>query len=323
MTRHTEHSPPRRSPRNGRPRAPRLLRLLVGAAGALALVVSAGASARSASPAASADSPGATAMSATAGSADRAARPAFQMPLPCGTTWQLNAYDSSHNPALDIVVKGNTGSDAKPVLAGAAGTVAYTGKDTGAGNIIQVDHGGGWFSAYYHLKDSPTAFVRVGDRVEAATQIGRIGATGANSGQWSHLHYEQRYRTSGGLPDESDRVPVVLNGTQYTGVGRQWSSVTSQNCSAWADCPTSYVCFYSGPNGTGSVCRSAGNAGAAGCGLRRSYFNNGSEEPGYDHVQVSFAEGGGACLHRGWDEGRGNFADGGRTITSWHWRGEC
>ncbi|MEV0528896.1 peptidoglycan DD-metalloendopeptidase family protein [Streptomyces sp. NPDC050439] len=316
MTRHTQHSSPPQPLRNSRLGARHLLWLLVGAAGALTLVLSAGASAPAVSPGAS----GTTA----AGTSERAARPDFQMPLSCGTAWQLNTYDSGHNPALDIVVKGNTGSDAKPVLAGAAGTVSYTGKDTGAGNIIQVDHGGGWFSAYYHLKDAATAYVRVGDQVEAATQIGRIGATGSNSGNWSHLHYEQRYRSSGSGPtDEGDRVPVVLNGTQYTGVGREWSSVTSQNCSAWANCPETYVCFYSGPNGTGTVCRSAGNSGATGCGLRRSYFNNGSEEPGYDHVQVSFAEGGGMCLHRGWEEGRGNFPGDGKTITSWRWRGEC
>ncbi|KOU29054.1 peptidase inhibitor family I36 protein, partial [Streptomyces sp. WM6368] len=92
---------------------------------------------------------------------------------------------------------------------------------------------------------------------------------------------------------------------------------------AWQDCPAGNVCFYSGPDGTGTVCRSAGDEPRSTCGLRRSFFNNGTTQPGFDHVQVYFKEGGSACLHRGWDEGRGNLPAGGRTIDRFHWRGEC
>ncbi|WNF27487.1 peptidoglycan DD-metalloendopeptidase family protein [Streptomyces sp. C11-1] len=254
-----------------------------------------------------------------------AAKPLFQMPFACDTRWQLNTYGSGHSPALDIVVERNTGSDAKPVLASAPGTVSAAYWDNGSGNTIQINHGNGWFTAYYHLKDSPTTYVRKGQSVQPSTRIGRIGTTGASS--WSHLHYEQRYKASGDFTDERHRVPVHFDGVQYTGTNKEWPSVTSRNCSGstpgWQDCPAGYVCFYSGANGTGSVCRSAGDQPNSTCGFRKSYYNNGNPQPGYDHVQVYFKEGGSQCIHHGWADGRGNFASGGRTIDRFHWRGEC
>lgn len=269
----------------------------------------------------------ASADAAAGTTAQAAERPLFQMPFPCGTKWQLNTW--GHNPALDLVVEGNTGSDAKPVLSSATGTVSATYNHAGSGNTIQINHGNGWFTAYYHLKDAPDAYVRKGDAVTASTQIGRIGTTGNST--WSHLHYEQRYSAAGGdFTDETHRVPVRFDGTEYSGAAREWPSVTSNNCAGggtppdgWQDCPSGFVCFYSGPDGTGTVCRTDRDEPAIGCGLRRSYFNNGTEQPGYDHVQVGFGEGGGQCLHFGREEGRGNFPAGGRTVASVTWRGEC
>ncbi|MFD6974189.1 peptidoglycan DD-metalloendopeptidase family protein [Streptomyces sp. NPDC059979] len=261
--------------------------------------------------------------SAAAQGATAAAKPQFQLPFPCGTTWEMHTW--GHNPALDIVVEGNTGSDGLPVLASAAGVVSATYWNNGSGNTIQISHGNGWFSAYYHLKDDPAAYVKKGDAVQPSTRIGRIGTSGASD--WSHLHYEQRYLASGDFTDESHRVPVHFDGVEYTGPARDWPSVTSRNCSgtpaAWQDCPSGSVCFYSGADGTGTVCRSAADEPNSTCGLRRSFFNNGTQQPGYDHVQVYFKEGGSACLHFGWDEGRGNLPAGGRTIDRFQWRGEC
>ncbi|MFB6558154.1 peptidoglycan DD-metalloendopeptidase family protein [Streptomyces sp. NPDC056400] len=256
--------------------------------------------------------------------APAAAKPLFQLPFPCGTNWQLNTW--GHNPALDIVVEGNTGSDGLPVLPSAAGTVAATYWTNGSGNTIQINHGNGWFTAYYHLKDDPATYVKKGDAVQPSTRIGRIGTSGAST--WSHLHYEQRYLASGDFTDESHRVPVHFDGVEYAGDAKEWPTVTSRNCTgtpppAWQDCPPGHVCFYSGADGTGTVCRSAVDEPRSTCGLRRSFFNNGTPQPGYDHVQVYFREGGSACLHRGWDEGRGNLPAGGRTIERFQWRGEC
>lgn len=155
-----------------------------------------------------------------------AAKPLFQLPFPCGTNWQLNTW--GHNPALDIVVEGNTGSDGLPVLPSAAGTVAATYWTNGSGNTIQINHGNGWFTAYYHLKDDPATYVKKGDAVQPSTRIGRIGTSGAST--WSHLHYEQRYLASGDFTDESHRVPVHFDGVEYAGDAKEWPTVTSRNC---------------------------------------------------------------------------------------------
>lgn len=264
----------------------------------------------------------------TAASTARAAapppgKPNFQLPFACGTTWQLDTW--GHDPAIDIVAEGNPGSDGRPVYASAPGTVSATYWDPGSGNTIQISHGNGWFTAYYHLQEAPDAFVSTGRQVTGATRIGSVGKTGAKSGNWAHLHYEQRYRASGDFTYEPDRVPVHFDGVEYSGAEAEWPSVTSNNCSTtqpWT-CPAGYVCFYSGPDGTGTVCKTDVDVPSSTCGLRTSFFNNGNPQPGYDHAYVTFAEGGSQCLHHGWAEGRGNFPSGGRTITSVTWGGEC
>lgn len=158
-----------------------------------------------------------------------AAKPKFQMPFKCGIKWQLNTYGAKHNPALDIVAKGNPGSSGRPVYSSYKGTVAATYKDRGSGNTIQINHGNGWFTAYYHLKDKPNKYVKKGQKVRASTKIGRIGASGA-AGGWAHLHYEQRYKASGNFTYEKHRKPVHFNGKLYTGKNKVWKSVTSRNC---------------------------------------------------------------------------------------------
>ncbi|MDX3728650.1 M23 family metallopeptidase [Streptomyces caniscabiei] len=106
------------------------------------------------------------------------------MPFKCNTHWRIDTW--GHNPALDMVVKGNT-------------------------------------------KDSATKYVKVGQTVGAKKQIGRVGATGKNSGDHAHLHYEQRYRTNG-IPTEKHRKPVHFNGKSYTGKSKTWKDVVSKNC---------------------------------------------------------------------------------------------
>ncbi|MFG2553593.1 M23 family metallopeptidase [Streptomyces sp. NPDC048581] len=156
-----------------------------------------------------------------------AAKPKFQMPFKCNTHWRIDTW--GHSPAVDIVVKDNTGSSGKPVYPGYKGKVAKTFWDRGAGNVIIINHGGGWYTAYYHLKEKHDKYVQKGDSVKAKTLIGHIGKTGSNSGDWAHLHYEQRYKTNG-IPNESDREAVHFNGKKYTGNGNTWKDVVSKNC---------------------------------------------------------------------------------------------
>ena len=71
------------------------------------------------------------------------------------------------------------------VWAAGKGTVIFTGVDSGYGNHICVDHGGGLVTKYAHLSE---ILVSVGDAVGKGDLIGRVGATGRVTGP--HLHFE-------------------------------------------------------------------------------------------------------------------------------------
>jgi murein DD-endopeptidase MepM/ murein hydrolase activator NlpD len=77
---------------------------------------------------------------------------------------------------------GDVGS---PVVASAAGRVAFAGELRVRGNSIIIDHGAGLFTAYHHLSAIDVA---EGQSVTAGQRIGAIGATGAVTGP--HLHWE-------------------------------------------------------------------------------------------------------------------------------------
>lgn len=74
-----------------------------------------------------------------------------------------------------------------PVRAPAEGVAVVAGPYPYYGNVVFLDHGGGFSTRYGHLAK---ANVKVGDRVERGDLIGRVGATGLATG--SHLHYEVR-----------------------------------------------------------------------------------------------------------------------------------
>ncbi len=78
-----------------------------------------------------------------------------------------------------------SGSVMTPVHATAPGIVSFTGRRSGYGNTIEIDHGGGFKTRYAHLQ---TISVRVGQRVGVGQRIGGMGSTGRSTGP--HLHYE-------------------------------------------------------------------------------------------------------------------------------------
>lgn len=80
-----------------------------------------------------------------------------------------------------------------PVLAAASGvveTIAY--QPGGAGQYVCIDHGNNFYTIYMHLiKNSPQELgLKVGQKVPAGAQIGRLGNTGGSTGP--HLHFEIR-----------------------------------------------------------------------------------------------------------------------------------
>ena len=88
---------------------------------------------------------------------------------------------STNHNGIDIA--GDTGEG---VYATDAGVIVYAGwNNYGYGNMVMIDHGGGFQSLYAHL----SAFnVGCGQSVGQGDVIGAIGSTGNSSG--SHLHFE-------------------------------------------------------------------------------------------------------------------------------------
>ncbi len=72
------------------------------------------------------------------------------------------------------------------ILAVADGTVVdcATGKNSGVGNYVAIQHGGGWVSLYYHLASYD---VEIGDTVKKGQKFATMGNTGGNYGV--HLHF--------------------------------------------------------------------------------------------------------------------------------------
>jgi len=80
---------------------------------------------------------------------------------------------------FDLAVTANV-----PIVAAEAGTVAHA-SDLGIyGNCVVIDHGLGVMSLYGHLS---SIGVKVGDKVEKGSELGRSGMTGLAGGD--HLHF--------------------------------------------------------------------------------------------------------------------------------------
>ncbi|MCK2215561.1 M23 family metallopeptidase [Actinomadura sp. ATCC 31491] len=127
------------------------------------------------------------------------AAPAFQLPFPCGQQWTGNSSNSSAHQSYEIDF--NRGSTANAdlgdtVVAAAAGTVvisAHQGSTNGYGNLVKIDHGGGWTSYYAHLN---ARSVSAGAQVKQGQKIGTVGNTSKPGNNISpHLHYEVRQGT--------------------------------------------------------------------------------------------------------------------------------
>ncbi|NBF00367.1 peptidoglycan DD-metalloendopeptidase family protein [Nonomuraea sp. K271] len=127
------------------------------------------------------------------------------------------------------------GTDGATLVAPAAGTVNQSYKHGNAGNMIQINHGGGYFTTYIHLQSRA---VSVGDRVQRGAMIGKVGKTGETSNGHPHLHFELGRDSDGNGSASwgfagSERVKPTFNGVTYGQSNNQtWRNVESRNCSA-------------------------------------------------------------------------------------------
>jgi murein DD-endopeptidase MepM/ murein hydrolase activator NlpD len=107
-----------------------------------------------------------------------------------GTRRSYNGSDFTYyHTGLDLY-----GSTTTPVLAPAAGRVAFTSFLTVRGNTTYIDHGLGVFSGFLHQSQ---ILVQPGDLVEPGQIVGYVGGTGRVTGP--HLHWEVWV---GGVPVE-------------------------------------------------------------------------------------------------------------------------
>lgn len=160
--------------------------------------------------------------------------PSFQLPFRCGEKWQINSYAGSHAPALDMVREPNqVGTEGAPLIAPASGVVNQSYRHRNAGNMIQINHGGGWFTTFIHLQSRS---VGVGARVAQGQEIGRVGRDGRTSNGHPHLHYELAVDANGNGSATwgyagSERVPAWFDGVRYGArSGETWRNVVSRNC---------------------------------------------------------------------------------------------
>lgn len=93
-----------------------------------------------------------------------------------------NGFAPWHS-GIDLAADGGT-----PIYAADGGVVVFAGwHRDGYGNLVIIDHGGGYTSYYGHLS---ARFVGCGDQVRQGQLIGQMGMSGNATG--FHLHFEIR-----------------------------------------------------------------------------------------------------------------------------------
>jgi murein DD-endopeptidase MepM/ murein hydrolase activator NlpD len=112
-------------------------------------------------------------------------------PTGFGARRVINGEPRSPHAAVDVHLPEGT-----PVSAIASGTVAFAGDQFFGGRSVVLDHGGGLFSLYYHLREF---LVAEGRHVAKGERIGAVGSSGRATGP--HLHFG--VRAAGGRIDPS------------------------------------------------------------------------------------------------------------------------
>lgn len=119
----------------------------------------------------------------------------FAWPL-AGPVRRGYTVGSDYHDGLDITAPKGT-----MVRAAGAGTVVFAGKEKDQfGNLVVVDHGDGWHTAYGFLS---RVTVKEGAKVASGERVGLVGDTGRAKG--SELHFE--VRQDGKPVDPRDALP--------------------------------------------------------------------------------------------------------------------
>lgn len=84
-----------------------------------------------------------------------------------------------------------------PIHAMAGGTILQAGRMGSYGNLVVIDHGGGFSSVYAHNSKN---LVRAGEKVKSGKTVALVGSTGRSTGP--HLHFEIRYNGKAVNPEK-------------------------------------------------------------------------------------------------------------------------
>ncbi len=95
---------------------------------------------------------------------------------------RVNPVSGKVLPHTGTDIAGNSGD---PIVAAASGTVTFSGVNSGYGNCVMIDHGGGISTLYAHMS---SINVSKGDTLVQGDMVGRVGSTGNSTGP--HLHFE-------------------------------------------------------------------------------------------------------------------------------------
>lgn len=115
-----------------------------------------------------------------------------QYVIKTGTLGQQAQFGMRVNPVTEVYKLhagldfGATGIGGLEIPAASAGTVTINKSDA-RGNNVTIDHGNGWKTNYFHMRDNSIR-VQTGQVVAKGTVLGLVGTTGSSTGQ--HLHFE-------------------------------------------------------------------------------------------------------------------------------------
>jgi murein DD-endopeptidase MepM/ murein hydrolase activator NlpD len=95
---------------------------------------------------------------------------------------RIDPFSGKQEQHKGIDIAGKEGSD---VLALGDGIVIWSGKRSGYGNLIEVDHGNGYVTRYAHNRE---LLAQAGDTVRKGQPVALMGSTGRSTGP--HVHIE-------------------------------------------------------------------------------------------------------------------------------------
>ncbi|QHW32627.1 peptidoglycan DD-metalloendopeptidase family protein [Paenibacillus rhizovicinus] len=120
--------------------------------------------------------------------------PGGKLGMPLQASWRLSSPFGYRTHPIYGVRRLHTGMDmavpkGTPIYAAESGVVLVAQWSNGYGNCVIIDHGGGLWTVYGHIRDGGI-MVKEGQSVKRGDKIAEVGSTGDSTG--NHLHFEVR-----------------------------------------------------------------------------------------------------------------------------------